>query len=101
MEFKNFHNYLVYEDGTVYSTTTNRILKPDINHGYCMVKLYINSKPFRIKVHRLVATLWLECPRTKKAMINHKDGNKMNIIITPIWNGVQRMRITNMHEIWD
>lgn len=79
MESKKFYNYIVFENGDVYSNYCNRLLKPDVTiHGYKQVTLHIDRKKFRIKVHRLVALLWLGKPPKDKPTINHKDGNKFN-----------------------
>lgn len=79
MESKSFYNYVVFENGDIYSNYCNRLLKPDITkHGYKQVTLYIDGNPFRIKVHKLVAKLWLGEPSEDNPIINHKDGNKLN-----------------------
>lgn len=79
MQQKEFYNYIVFENGEIYSNYVHRFLNPDITkHGYKQVTLYINGNPKRFKVHRLVALLWLgEAPKDKPT-INHKDGNKLN-----------------------
>lgn len=54
METRKFYNYIVFENGDIYSNYYNRLLKPDITkHGYKQITLFINNKPFRIKVHIL------------------------------------------------
>ena len=79
IKYINYFGYYVYEDGRIYSTLSNKWLKPDINkNGYCQITLFINHKPFRIKVHRLVALLFIGNPPLNKNMINHIDGNKTN-----------------------
>lgn len=78
MRFKKYYKYDVYEDGRIYSHKSHKFLslKPD-SHGYCCVTLFTHKKE-RIKVHRLVALLFLEKPLGDKILINHKDGNKQN-----------------------
>ena len=79
MNFKSFYNYDVYEDGRIYSHYRNRFLevKPD-NFGYKVGVFYIEGKAKKIKIHRLVAKLFLgEAPKDKP-LINHIDGNKQN-----------------------
>lgn len=79
METKDFYNYIVFENGDIYSNYCNRLLKPNITkHGYKQVTLFIDNKPFRIKVHKLVALLWLGERPQDKPTVNHKDGNKLN-----------------------
>lgn len=79
MESKRFYNYLVYEDGSIYSLYKNRFLKPDITiHKYQQVTLVIDGKSERMRVHQLVAKLWLGEPTKERPTVNHEDGNKMN-----------------------
>lgn len=53
----------------------NKILKPTKNGGYLSVN--INKKP--IRVHRLVATLFVDNPDpTKYNVVNHKNSDKIN-----------------------
>lgn len=79
MEYKSFYNYDVYDDGRVFSHYQNRFLriKPD-NFGYIVGTFYIEGKPKKVKVHRLVAKLFLGEPPEGKTLINHVDGNKQN-----------------------
>lgn len=78
MKYIEYENYLVYENGDVFSLYRNKFLKPDITiHGYKQVSLFINKEVKRIKVHRLVALLFLKKIKGKN-VINHKDGNKQN-----------------------
>ena len=79
MNFKSFYNYDVYEDGRIYSHYRERFLdiKPD-NFGYKVGVFYINGKAKKIKVHRLIAKLFLGEPPKGKPLINHIDGNKQN-----------------------
>lgn len=79
MIYKEFYNYLIYEDGRVYSKISNKFLKPDIVRGYKQYNLNINKKQKKFKAHRLVAILFLDKPIDKdKKIVNHKDGNKLN-----------------------
>lgn len=79
MEYKTFYNYDVYDDGRIFSHYQNRFLniKPD-THGYIVGTFYVEGKPKKIKVHRLVAKLFLGEPFEGKTLINHIDGNKQN-----------------------
>lgn len=79
MEKKNFYNYDVYEDGTVFSHYTDKFLKGDNVFGYIQYTLSIEGKTQRYKAHRLVAMLFLDLPDNyKELVVNHKDGNKSN-----------------------
>lgn len=65
-------NYIVYEDGSVYSKITKRFLNPTLSpNGYLMYSNSLGS------VHRLVAKSFIsEIP--EGMVVNHKDGNKLN-----------------------
>ena len=82
IEYKQFFNYLIYENGDVYSNYTNKFLKRDITQfGYTQYTLSIaNGKRIRVKAHRLVGLLFLpiEPGKENELVINHKDGNKLN-----------------------
>jgi hypothetical protein len=83
LQYKSVDRYLVYEDGSVYSTISNKFLKPDIDkYGYYSYILYINGNQIHAKAHRLVAYLFLGLPNMDdddiKYQVNHIDGNKAN-----------------------
>lgn len=70
--------YIIHKDGTVYSKYCNRFLKPDIDRdGYAIVTLSINKKSKKIKLHRLIAMLYLNNINNLPD-VNHKDNNKLN-----------------------
>ena len=60
MRTHEFGNYIIYEDGRVFSKRRNKFLKchKDIN-GYHHVGFYENGKLKRYSVHRLVLLLHL------------------------------------------
>lgn len=81
MNYKKYYNYLVYEDGTVYSNYTHKMLKGEVTKFGCLQYTLVNDKgiSFKRKVHRLVGKLFLKCPNNYQELtINHKDGNKLN-----------------------
>lgn len=65
--------YFATEDGRIYSSISNKYLKPDLsgNAGYARVGL--SGK--RFLVHRLIALVYIG---ESKLNVNHKDGNKLN-----------------------
>ena len=71
MEITGYKNYLIYDDGRVYSKTTKRFLKSFIDRtGYEIVDLYKNSKRKHYRVHRLIAEHYLPNP-DKKLYVDH------------------------------
>lgn len=78
---KGYSNYLISEDGEIYSMFSNRLLKPVTNTGgYLQVQLKSDlgvSK--RLLVHRLVAFVYLNLPSLDSDLeVDHKDNNKLN-----------------------
>lgn len=73
----NITNYSVSDDGQIKNNKTNKILKQQIQNGYCHCSLSINKKPKRFRVHRLVAMAFIENPENKQ-YVNHIDGNRQN-----------------------
>lgn len=71
-------NYLISENGVVYSLKSSRYLKPSINSGgYYVLPLYIDGVKKQWKVHDLVAEMYIPNEEGKK-YVHHKDGNKLN-----------------------
>lgn len=71
--------YQVSTSGNIKSLRNKgMILKPhEDKGGYLTVCLYWKCKYKCYKVHRLVATAFIENPENKRT-VNHKDGNKKN-----------------------
>jgi len=62
MEIQNYPNYLIYEDGKVFSKNRNKYIKPQMDYkGYYKVRLY-NSGWEDFRVHRLVAIHYIPNP---------------------------------------
>lgn len=99
MEPKKYYNYLVYDDGRVYSNYCHRFLKGDITKfGYLQYTLVINNKSKRIRANRLVAFLFLEAPLNKEdVLVNHKDGNKLNNYYLNLeWSSYRKNSLLNL-----
>lgn len=71
-------NYIIFENGRVYSKLTHRYLKPSTHRdGYLTVKLYQGEEKKEKFIHVLVAQSFI--PKIKgKEKVNHKDGIKTN-----------------------
>lgn len=55
-----------------------RKLKPSItDFGYKRVTLYVDKKPIRVCIHKLVALAFLDNPENKP-QVNHINGNKLD-----------------------
>lgn len=104
-EYKKFYNYLVYNDGRVYSLYRKKFLKPIVVGGYWQYKLYTNDTSKWYKAHRLVGYFWCNPPKNyKELMINHKDGNKQhntpdNLEWCDCWYNNYHARATGLNNI--
>lgn len=106
MNFKSFYNYDIYEDGQVFSHYCGKFLNitPD-KHGYKVGSFTINGKSKKIKIHRLVAMLFLNTPENyEDLVVNHKDGNKLNNHFTNLewcttYENNLHARLTGLNDI--
>ena len=70
--------YLIRDNGTVWSEKRNRELKGTIRRNeYHTVYLTYNNKQYNFMVHRLVAQAFCENPN-KYTIVHHKDNNTLN-----------------------
>lgn len=71
--------YLISNHGMVWSCDSQQFLKPLFNRqtGYYYVKLRQNGIRRNFAIHRLVATAFVDNPKSKP-QVNHKDENKKN-----------------------
>jgi hypothetical protein len=77
-KINGYEDYLIYEDGSVYSIRSGIIKKPHLTKvGYLRIELSGNGKPKRFYVHRLVGIHFIENPDNLPE-INHGDGIKQN-----------------------
>lgn len=81
-KIKGFEQYVVYEDGSIYSTITNKFLKGTVNckNGYVYVVLRNKNGEVKNKaIHRIVAENLIYNPNPSvHNVINHKDYNRQN-----------------------
>ncbi len=80
MEIEGYHNYLIYEDGRVYSKKSNKFLKGRDNDGYLIVALCKDGKQKNFYIHRLIATYYIPNPHNYEC-VDHKDRNRQNNLI--------------------
>ena len=74
----NYPDYLVYEDGRIWSNKTNKFLRPTYTKaGYASVELFNKKGSKRLLVHRLVADAYIPNPNNFP-QVNHKDENPKN-----------------------
>jgi hypothetical protein len=75
---KNFENYMISDEGRVFSIKKHKFLKPRLNNwGYYYVSLYNYNIKKNFTVHRLVGLHFLENPENKK-LIDHINNNKLD-----------------------
>lgn len=104
-EFKRYRNtiYYVNEYGDVYSSFSNKLLKPYVDcDGYKRIDCYHGNKQKHIKIHKMVYECWVgEISDNKQ--INHHDDNKNNNHYTNLYSGNQKENIrdckNNEHRV--
>ena len=77
MEVQDYHNYLIYEDGSVYSKKRKKFLKPSDVLGYLQINLYKDGKYKYFYVHRLVALHYIPNPHNYPE-VDHIDRDRQN-----------------------
>jgi len=79
MEIVGYSNYLIYDDGRVYSKKTKRFLKEkNYRSGYRYCALCKKGeKPKNKKIHRLVALHYIPNPENKSD-VDHINRNKQD-----------------------
>lgn len=97
MEIQGYPNYLIYEDGRVFSKIRRRFLKGSFkNDGYIHIT-FPNDK--KIRVHRLVAQHYIPNPHNYP-LIDHIDRNRVNNDISNLrWvNNSMNQQNTNISK---
>jgi len=79
MEYIQIHtNYSINKDGLVKNINTEKILKPYLANGYLKVDLYFDTKRSKMYIHTLLGIAFKLDSYFAGAVINHKDGNRLN-----------------------
>lgn len=72
-------NYLISNLGNIQNIKNGKFLNAGINsEGYKSIGLSINKKPKRFNIHRLLMLTFKSNEYFDGAVVNHKDGNKLN-----------------------
>jgi hypothetical protein len=75
-EIQGYSNYLIYPDGRVYSKYINGFMKGrNEGHGYKQVTLWNDRKQKTFRIHRLVATHYIDNPENKPE-VDHWNGKR-------------------------
>jgi hypothetical protein len=73
-----YDNYVISNYGEVFDTTSGKVRNTHIGGtGYYLVDLYKDTKRKTYKIHRLIATYFIENPE-QKGFVDHIDNNRLN-----------------------
>ena len=78
--YENLYSFDL-NNNQVYSHISKKYIKPFLNNGYIVVRLYKNAKQKKIYFHRLVYELY-HGTLPENMCIDHIDNNKLNNNIT-------------------
>lgn len=70
-------NYGVFKDGRIWSFSKNAFLNPSVDGGYQHFALDVNGKKKKVRVHRLILTVWKRPPNPGE-ITRHLDDVKTN-----------------------
>jgi len=78
MEINGYPNYLIYEDGRIWSKNIKKNKKYELSKfGYKRISLYNKQKRKCFLIHRLVALHYIPNPNNY-VTVDHIDRNKLN-----------------------
>jgi len=98
MEINGYEDYLIYQDGRVYSKKSNIYLKHKCTAmGYYKVDLCKNGKHKHFFIHRLIALYYIPNP-DNKPNIDHKDRNRKNNNISNLRWATQKENMNNKNK---
>jgi len=95
MEIQGYSNYLIYEDGRVYSKKTNKFLKTPVDsNGYKHFNLCENGSQDSANIHRLIAVHYIPNPHNYPC-VDHIDRDRQNNHISNLRWVTQQMNCQN------
>ena len=74
---EGYSDYLIFEDGEIFSLLSNKLIKRSLTRGYYQVGLYKNNVEKKLYLHRLIALTFIPNPENKP-VVDHIDENKLN-----------------------
>ena len=78
MEIENYPNYLIYEDGRVFSKYRNKFMKNQIGtNGYLQIHVRNDNGSKWFRIHRLIALYYIPNPYNYDT-VDHIDSNIKN-----------------------
>ena len=79
-EIKGFENYILYEDGQIYSKYKNKFITPqlDTSSGYMRIKLWKNKEKTKFYFHRLLAEHFIPNNDETKIIVDHVNRDRLN-----------------------
>jgi hypothetical protein len=86
MEIQGYSDYLIYEDGRVYSKKNKIFLKPCVNdNGYFYCNLCKDGIPKPFRIHRLISLHYIPNPENKPCVDHINRNRKDNRIENLRW----------------
>lgn len=77
MPVKGYDGYMVSIDGDIFSTKTNKVLRPHLRRGYPTVSLQRDGVSKKEYVHRITKLAVTKKRPHKRTIVNHKNGDKL------------------------
>nr|DAY45727.1 MAG TPA: homing endonuclease [Crassvirales sp.] len=91
----NFEKYAISKEGKILNTHKGIITKTYTgidNYEHCI--LFIRGKRYRKRVHRLMGKMFLGNPQ----VVNHKDGDKSNNILSNLERSTHALNIKHAYD---